>query len=820
MRILAVALASLALVAAAHAQQPYSQSPEFQSMLQELKKPAPSPAFLATGHLPQPDPTLKVDQHDTPAASLLQSGTSQLTLSRAPGSNPLLAIADPQTGGAWSISLPNACPGGPAALPQLQRAGNTWTGTLSGSCGKATLKLEMLSPGLSRLTVDGFATPEFTLRVEGQSRFFGLGERFPQTSLASTHLDVRPQDRAGEPGHNWTYVAVPFVYDTSGLGLYLDTAFDTQFSFNAASTAFDVKVANHPVSIYLFSESSPKAVLSAYTAVTGRPQMPPPWTFGPWITALGGKGPVLSEAERLRLDDVPASALWVFDELDERDNLGWPFWFASSYGDPRSFSDTLHGLGFKILTYVHPYVRERVLPYQLVSSLYDQAVAQHLLAIGANGQPAGPKFELVQTGNVDFTSPAAADWWQNMITTAVRGEGIDGWMEDFGEWVRDSDQFYAGTGKTISELYPLLYHKLTIRAAQAANPDVVTFSRSGSPGSQAFSPVLWGGDQWPDYSKDYGLPSVVTAGITAGMSGFSTWGPDILSTGTDRELWQRWVEFGALTPVMRDHVWNKPDRTYNVFTDAATTAIFRRYAQLHSALLPYFTYFAEEAQRTGIPIMRHLMLEYPNDPQAALSEYEYMLGDRILVAPIVQGGQRLRTLYLPAGEWIEFWGGGSLHGAQEVTVESPPDQIPILVKAGSILPFKPEEEAARWSWTDPHLLETSLVWRVFLSETEHAEGSFTLSNGTSAHLTQTAEGATIEGKSRKSRDYQVIIRTVQPPSQVLLNGTAFPPSPPAETGTRASQWWWNPSTFELHLTFHASDFRLDLQGVRIDQYQN
>jgi hypothetical protein len=144
----------------------------------------------------------------------------------------------------------------------------------------------------------------------------------------------------------------------------------------------------------------------------------------------------------------------------------------------------------------------------------------------------------------------------------------------------------------------------------------------------------------------------------------------------------------------------------------------------------------------------------------------------------------------------------------------------MLVKAGSILPFKPERDAASWDWNDPHLLDTALVWRAYLSETGKAEGSFTLSNGTGGHLTQAAGTATIEGQSKTIRDYEVIVRTVQPPKQVLLNGTPLPVYTPGVAGARASQWYWNPSGFELHLLFHAADFRLDLKGVSAEQYQN
>ena len=147
-------------------------------------------------------------------------------------------------------------------------------------------------------------------------------------------------------------MAIPFVYNPGGLGLYADTAFDTRFRFNEADSSFDMKLADGPVPIYLFTEATPKAVLSAYTAITG----------------LQGKGPVLEAAQRIRTQGIPASALWIYDQNDQTNNLGWPFWFASYYGDARTFVDTLHGLGYKVLTYVHPYVRQQVLPYTMESA--------------------------------------------------------------------------------------------------------------------------------------------------------------------------------------------------------------------------------------------------------------------------------------------------------------------------------------------------------------------------------------------------------------------------------------------------------------------
>ena len=815
------ALALLPPAAALAQQQPrYSQSPEYQAMLAELRTPAPSPAYLATGVRPTADPQLHVETQETAAGLQLSTTAAQLVWTKDTGQ---LTWTNLSAKKSWTIGSPqpaSACsaPSAAPTPPSHVREGNRWT--LQGGCAGGTVQIEFLHAELLRVTFADRTDPghALELHVSGGGPYFGLGERFGQAALAGTSLDVRPQDRLGEPGHDWTYVAVPFVYAPSGLGLYADTAFDTQFRFNEADTDFDLRLARQPVPLYLFAEPSPKAVLTAYTGITGRPPATPQWVFGPWITALQGKGAVLDAARRIRVEAVPTSALWIYDEQDEPNNLGWPFWFNSYYGDPRTLNDELHGEGFRVLTYVHPYLREKQFPFPTSNPVFTHALADHLMQLNAAGKPAGPNFENVQTGNIDFTNPRAVDLWQTMITNAVAGQGFDGWMEDFGEWVRDGDQLAGGNSTTLSELYPLLDHKVTTRVAQALNPQIAPFVRSGAPGSQGVSVVMWGGDQAPNYSRDYGLPSVVTAGITAGMSGFSTWGPDILSTGSDKELWMRWVEFGALTPVMRDHVWMKPEHSWNLWSDAETAAQWRRYAVLHSSLLPYFATLADEAHRTGVPILRHLALEYPNDPHVATAEYEYLLGQDMLVAPVVSGGTALRTFYLPQGEWVNFWSGDHLTGGQDATVSSSVGTIPIVVRAGSILPFKPEEDTGHMDWNDPHLLDGALVWRAFPASTGSADRTFTLPNGTAAHFLQKGSIGSIQGTSKQPRDYEVVLRTMVEPTETRLNGVligALNRNLPGKEGTR---YWWNPSSFELHVVFRAADFKLDLSGLRTTLY--
>jgi alpha-D-xyloside xylohydrolase len=778
----------------------YSGSPEYQQMIEELHAPSPSMAYIATGQRQPSDQALPVHVRDKGPLLQVRTKAVEITVDKLRAT---LTLKNLLTNSSWVFSFASA----PLAQPvSIQRQQNTWS---IATPGAGAIRVEVLQASLVKLTWTG--SDSLTMHTEGTAPIFGLGERFFQAGLADTHLQVRPADKSGEPGHNWVYVAIPFVYTPTGLGLYADTVFDTRFRFNQAGSSFDFETANHAVSFYLMCGADAKAILEQYTGITGRPQNPPLWTFGPWINAVQGKDAVLNLAQKVRDEGIPVSALWVFDELDEPNNLGWPFWFSSYYGDARAFNDELHARGFKALGYVHPYIREQILPYPSPSEAYQKGVAEKLLVTGADGLPHGPGFEPVRTGNLDFTNPRTVDWWQTMLTHAVHDQGWDGWMEDFGEWVDDTDHFAAGDGARLAEVYPLLYHKITTRVVQAMNPQVVSFSRSGSPGSQAFSPVLWGGDQAHDWSRDQGLPSVVTAGITAGMSGYSTWGPDILSDGNSKELWLRWAEFGALTPVMRDHVWSKPQFSVNLWYDAQTMALFKKYAVLHSSLLPYFATYADQAHRTGVPIMRHTVLEYPSDPRSATAEYQYLLGEDLLVAPVIEPGATTRKLYLPQGEWINYWTGERYAGAGDVTVPAPIDQIPLLVRSGSVIPFKPEEEVALLKWSDPNLLSGSLVWKIYPPVTDDKVGSFTLPDSTQAQARRSRGSLRIDGTSPAVRPYEVIVWMKSAPQDVLLD------SKPLAFSDRSvrkpdSGWWFDTLTHQLHATFLADQFRLELSA--------
>lgn len=387
------------------------------------------------------------------------------------------------------------------------------------------------------------------------------------------------------------------------------------------------------------------------------------------------------------------------------------------------------------------------------------------------------------------------DWWESKIREILLKDDFDGWMEDFGEWVHETDRFAAGvTGRKMENLNPLFYHKITYEITHKAKPDAVEFDRSGYAGSQGYTPVVWGGDQFPTWKQVYGFPSVVRAGITAGLSGFAVWGPDIAGNGHDKELWTRWVEFGAMAPIMRNHLWDKPEGAVTLWYDRKTTDIFRRYARLHMSLFPYFYTYAQEATKTGLPVMRHPMLEFPGDPKTYDTRAEYFLGDKILVAPVVKQGATDRSLYLPRGSWVNYWTGKVLQGERKATVPAPLEEIPILVRAGSILPF-----IDPGTQTLARIVPADLTWRVFPASAP-VRDRFTLYDKTTGETSQTRSRleVRVEG-SPVIRHYRVIVPAARQPRTVMLDGKRM------KTG-----WTMDAGSHTLQAQFQARDFVLDI----------
>ena len=818
---------------------PFSSSQAYHDMLASLGEKVVHPSRIGAGDLVKgPLPTVPVEQVETSESLVIESSLWRLEVGKNPWK---LSLLNKVTHAAWNIASGAAGPtgirwtdlAGKRVAMQLlqvektQRSGNHWTidCRVEGANELATLRVDAISLSVIRLSIEAPGSNEQKLRIglTGQGPFFGLGERFTQAKLDGLKVNLHPEDNwdtSITPGHNWTYAPVPFLLTPHGLGLYIDTARISDFDFSKAQSGeFTIQVNGPTADCYFLLADGPKAVISAYTSLTGRTPLSPPWVFGVWVCALKGRDTVLNVARRLRQEGIPASALWVYDVYDIPGNMVAPQGETGYYGPPREFTGALHQMGFKVLWYVKPYVFPILTPYFSPNPDFEEGVRRDFFVKTANGEPIGPDYPLIEgskhvvSADLDFTAPAAVDWWQKKIQVALKDYDFDGWMEDYGEYVNEEYQFAAGrnAGRDMANLYTLFYHKLTFLIANQLKPDAVGFARSGYAGSQGYSRVIWGGDQAGDWTATRGLASVIPAGITAGLSGFAVWGPDIDCAGSSKELFARWTEFGAMTPVMRTHAWGMPNFSVDIWFDSQTIDIFRRYAKLHVSLWPYFYTYATQAAKDGLPIMRHLMLDWPDDSQAYDAENEYLLGDKILVAPVFTEGARTRALYLPKGSWVDYWTGDIIQGGSQVEVQAPLERIPIFVKSGSLIPMdsgETETLASDLAANKYRTIGNRLIWRVFPA-TGSSRASFTLSDGSRAVVEQEPGRIHLRGtQSPVVKAYEVVMSAQTLPNRVHLNGRSLTRLDDGGYHAGKEGWWFNADDRLLHVLFTADNFEL------------
>jgi alpha-glucosidase len=292
---------------------------------------------------------------------------------------------------------------------------------------------------------------------------------------------------------------------------------------------------------------------------------------------------------------------------------------------------------------------------------------------------------------VDLTDPAAFDWYKNIIKTNLIDLGFRGWMADFGEYLPADAVCYGGSGLAMHNRWPELWAECNRAAVEESGKlgECVFFMRAGAAGTQRYSTLIWAGDQCVDWSEDDGLPSVITAALSLGMSGFGLHTCDAGGYTTlfylkrDEELLLRWLEFTCFTPVMRTHEGNRPAVNVQLYDNDGILAAAARLTHLHTALLPYMEHCVEQNSLYGLPVMRPLFLEAPDEDIAYSHKlYSYLLGDDLLVAPVVEPGKEVRRLWLPEGSWQHLWSGECFSGGW-FNVPAPVGYPPVFFKTSS-----------------------------------------------------------------------------------------------------------------------------------------
>lgn len=544
---------------------------------------------------------------------------------------------------------------------------------------------------------DGADAISLPVACDPDGSFHGWGEQYSRTDQRGHAFRLFLSEQGiGRTGTSWafsgdettTYFPMPYYLDARGFGVLFETDHRANVDLCAADpdVATIEVMAGDDLAWRVFDGPTPLDVVRQLGDVVGRPKAPPAWAHGAWMCMQGGEARVREQVDAMEAAGIPATVLWVQDWTGRRENPGGGYgvqyrWEADTtelYPDISAFFAELHDRGYKIVGYMNPFV--------------DPAL-QHWADMEAGGMlPLHPETGEVYTflgprgdmTTADLSNPATRAYIQDRMAVAVDEIGLDGWMADFAEWLPiDADLHSGEDAAAAHNTYPEAWQRLTREVMDDLRPDGdwLMFARSGWTGVHDVAMVHWVGDQEADWEHTDGLPTVVPAMLTLSMSGqpFVTHDVAGFSGGpSTEELYLRWTELGAFSPFFRTHDGNERDRNWRWDADPDTTAHFARMARIHAALAPELQALSDDAAETGAPIVRHLLFEFPDDPETWALSDQFLLGPDLLVAPILEPGATAREVYVPAGDWFDVWTGASVTGPAWITADGPIGQPPVF----------------------------------------------------------------------------------------------------------------------------------------------
>ena len=576
--------------------------------------------------------------------------------------------------------------------------------------------LRQVAPGVVEITSVAWEVGYWRFYLRDAASYFGLGERFDTLDHAHTVVKNLSTDNEGVKGAS-SYKPIPFFMSTTGYGFWLDTTGEASFDLNATDkNEIVVDVATAKLRIVLFTGPEFPTILDRFTAQAGRSMLPPYWAFAPWKARdyHQNQAQVKEDVDRNRELGLPVSVILI--------DSPWEATYNDYKFNPKQFDDAagmvkyIHAQGYKLVLWHTPWINVKSDPpteagfagkIAPLAENYQFAADQNLFVKNPNGSPYVGRWWKGMGSLIDFTYPKAKQWWQDQLRQAIAA-GADGFKDDDGEGNFFGDvKFSDGSdARAMRQKYAVLYNNAVEELIQKdLKGNGVLLARSVTVGANGIG-FLWGGDNEASFSPLNGLPTAVTAGLGAGLSGMPLWTADLggyLATPDtpNARLLERWTEYAAFSPLMEvmssknigpwDFDANSKSGDANGPPGSHQALdIYRKYAVLHMSLFPYRYAAAQEAAQTGMPLMRALVLNYQSDPQARAVRDEYLFGGDFLVAPVIDAGTE-RAAYLPAGDWVNYWTGSPVAGGQVVVADAPEDVIPVWVRAGAVIPKIPED---------------------------------------------------------------------------------------------------------------------------------
>jgi alpha-D-xyloside xylohydrolase len=509
---------------------------------------------------------------------------------------------------------------------------------------------------------------------------YGLGERFTPFVKNGQTVDIWNED--GGTSSEQAYKNIPFYVTSGGYGVFVNNP--GRVSFEIASEVVSAVQFSVPAEIldyYIIAGDDLKEVMRNYTALSGRPALPPAWSFGLWLstsfTTDYDEKTVNRFIDGMAERKIPLSVFhfdcfWMkaFQWVDFK-------WDVDKFPDPPAMLNRLKKKGLKICVWINPYIAQK-------SCLFDEGMEKGFLVKKTNGGVW--QWDRWQAGMalVDFTNPKAAAWYQEKLKTLL-DMGVDTFKTDFGERIPVDVVWHNGAdGEKMHNYYTYLYNKTVFDLLEnvRGEGEALVFARSATAGCQKF-PVHWGGDCSATYES---MAETLRGGLSLGFSGFGFWSHDIsgFENTATADLFKRWAAFGLLSSHSRLH-GNESYRVPWNFDEEACE-VLRFFTELKFALMPYLYRCAVEANKEGLPLMRAMVMEFPNEPACAYIDRQFMLGSVLLAAPVFSESG-IVSYYLPKGKWTNIISGEVVEGGSWQTEKHGYFSLPLLARPNSILPL-------------------------------------------------------------------------------------------------------------------------------------
>jgi len=551
----------------------------------------------------------------------------------------------------------------------------------------------------------------FRLVSSNDEAIYGCGEQFSRLNLKGSKLPlwVSEQgvgrnkkeiltffaDKFDKAGGDWytTYYPQPSFITTSNIFCHVNDSSYMEFDFTHENYT-QIECWNIPKEIVIGSDKDFLSLIKKQSKYFGLQPRLPEWVFDGMILGLqGGTKVVLPKVENAKNKGIKISAIWIQDWEGKRitafgKQLMWNWQFEEfMYPNLPETIKSLNHTGIKTMGYINPFLA-------LEGSLFTEAKERDFLLKNNKDELYLVEVTTFPVAIVDLTNPDAYRWLKEVIKKNMISIGLSGWMADFGEYLPCDCKLYSGEDPAlIHNQFPVLWARLNREALEESKKvgEVVFFTRAGYSFTQQYSTLMWNGDQMVDWSIDDGLPSVIPAALSLGLSGFGITHSDIGGYTTfdnqlgkiirSKELLMRWIELAAFTPVMRSHEGNRPDLNCQFDCDDEALEHLKKMVNIHVNLKPYLQILNEENANTGVPFMRSLYTHYPSEETKNIQD-EFLLGPDLLISPVLKPDENVHEVFLPEDEWIYLWDETLFKGGKHL-IASPMGTPPVFIRKGS-----------------------------------------------------------------------------------------------------------------------------------------